>query len=164
MRLRDDAYDLFVRESNKIEGIRRDPTEDEILAHARFFALPEVNPVDLVALVNVLQPGARLRLSGECVRVGRHVPPPGGPAIGQKLDTLLYGIKKQAYDPWRAHCEYETLHPFTDGNGRSGRALWAWQMLNQAKSERWMDLGFLHLFYYQTLDNVGRPERVFTQS
>ena len=38
-------------------------------------------------------------------------------------------------------------HPFTDGNGRSGRALWLWQMNNHAP------FGFLHTFYYQTLEN-----------
>lgn len=38
----------------------------------------------------------------------------------------------------------------TSRNGRSGRALWAWQMLRQGRSfER---IGFLRSFYYQTLE------------
>jgi Fic family protein len=36
-----------------------------------------------------------------------------------------------------------------DGNGRSGRAIWLWQMLRQ---EGGAPLGFLHHFYYQTLE------------
>ena len=36
-----------------------------------------------------------------------------------------------------------------DGNGRSGRALWLWQMVNQHNYD--MRLGFLHLWYYQSL-------------
>jgi hypothetical protein len=40
--------------------------------------------------------------------------------------------------------------PTTDGNGRSGRALWLWCMRGRAP------LGFLHQFYYQTL---GAAER-----
>ena len=51
-------------------------------------------------------------------------------------------------DPWVFHVQYERLHPFTDGNGRSGRALWAWQMMRRREG---LALGFLHRFYYQTL-------------
>ena len=49
---------------------------------------------------------------------------------------------------WQTHNDYENLHPFTDGNGRSGRMLWAWQMRNDDDA---MARGFLHTFYYQTL-------------
>jgi hypothetical protein len=49
--------------------------------------------------------------------------------------------------PLEAHVRYETLHPFTDGNGRTGRALWYWMMVGSSRA----DLGFLHAFYYQTL-------------
>lgn len=44
----------------------------------------------------------------------------------------------------------------TDGNGRSGRALWAWMMLCRGGSygrAKVIELGFLHTFYYQTLEH-----------
>ena len=47
-------------------------------------------------------------------------------------------------------CRYETLHPFMDGNGRSGRILWAWQMIEHNIAPG-LSLGFLHAYYYQTL-------------
>ena len=56
--------------------------------------------------------------------------------------------------PFGIHLRYETLHPFMDGNGRSGRILWAWQMLHHDIAPG-IRLGFLHAFYYQTL--AARP-------
>ena len=37
-----------------------------------------------------------------------------------------------------------------DGNGRSGRILWAWQMIEHNINPG-LSLGFLHTFYYQAL-------------
>jgi Fic family protein len=97
------------------------------------------------------------------VQVGQHVAPPGGPGILQDLDALLFRVNhsdqhEAAADPYQIHHEYETLHPFIDGNGRSGRALWAWQMVHDEKKNlgvQALGLGFLHLFYYPTL-SAGR--------
>lgn len=144
-RMSDDILN-FIAESNRIEGILRPPTDAEIAEHMRFVSLPTVTVEDLQAFVAVYQPDAVLRdRPGLNVRVGNHVPPRGGADIRTALEALL----RAPADPWEQHCAYETLHPFTDGNGRSGRALWAWRMQRYP-------LGFLHHFYYQTLQHVGR--------
>lgn len=141
-----------VRERNRIEGItKREPTDEEIVEHDRFVNLEKLTVVDLARFVKVYQPNAELRLRpGLDVRVGNHVPPRGGLHIGEQLDGLINAVNNEFLSPWAAHVEYETLHPFTDGNGRSGRAVWYWMMGPHSLA----DLGFLHAFYYQTLSQA----------
>ena len=142
----------FVTESNAIEGIYRIPTPDELEWTEWFMNRSELQIADLEALVHVYEPGVMLRqYKGLDVQVGNHVPPPGGRRIKTSLNILLQSINEGKYSPWEAHCKYETLHPFMDGNGRTGRAIWAWMMFNKAKETHWAEVGFLHSFYYQTL-------------
>lgn len=147
--LRSARLDKFVRESNRIEGIDRDPTDGEIRAHERLLAQDGLTTRDLerfvVALTGIAAPLRALR--GMDVVVGKHRPPPGGPEVLKALDSLLAGVDDAS--PWAVHVAFEALHPFMDGNGRSGRALWAWQM--QRRGEEPFGLPFLHRFYYQTL-------------
>ena len=138
----------FVRESNRIEGIRREPTAGEIAAHKVFFGLQRVTVPDVERLVSELA-GAELRdRPGMNVRVGSHRPIPGGPQIRNALWSLLDGLDDLT--PFEAHVVYETLHPFMDGNGRSGRALWVWMMRDLGLDA--FELPFLHRWYYQSLD------------
>lgn len=142
----------FVKESNKIESIRRDPFSRELTATKAFVGLSAIRALDVVKLVSAYEPTAALRLSpGLDVRIGNYHPPSGGPAIGQTLEDLLALIVAERISPFEAHKEYENLHPFTDGNGRSGRAIWLWQMLHEGKTKL-LSLGFLHAWYYQSLD------------
>jgi Fic family protein len=140
----------FIRESNAIEGIRRDTTKAEISLYEMFLGLNEVYVQDMRNLVAAIQPMAELRNRvGLNVYVGNHIPLAGSPEIKRKLEVIL-GDARGSVHPWLIHLEYETLHPFTDGNGRSGRALWAWQMIHQHGYD--LSLGFLHKYYYQTLE------------
>lgn len=153
--MKNDELLRFVTESNRIEGIHRPPSDIEMEASKTFLSLDVVKVSDLVTFVAFCQPGAKLRTEvGMNVRVGNHVAPPGGPDIQPALQKILNRANEDG-DPWVTHVDYETLHPFMDGNGRSGRILWAWQMVYTDTWPR-LELGFLHAFYYQTLNGVRK--------
>lgn len=143
----------LVAESNRIEGITRKPTLEEIDAFNAFLKLRAVSVSDLESFVEVYQPGAKLRdKPGMDVQIGNHGTPPGGEETRYALVTLLYNCNRSnAFMAYYYHKEYESLQPFTIGNGRSGRMLWYWMMRETPKYSR--GLGFLHCWYYQSLEH-----------
>jgi hypothetical protein len=149
-----ERMEAFVAESNRIEGIARPVTNGEREAHKRLWASEYLKVGEVEHFVADIC-GAPLRRSpAQNVRVGGHLPPRGGPQIERELQYVLDAINDALMTPYEVHVAYETLHPFMDGNGRSGRALWAWQMRRYAEDP--FSLGFLHSFYYQSLSGARR--------
>lgn len=144
----------FLHESLAIESIVRSPTSAEVDVTAKFLRLPHVQVQDLEHLVTIYAPGHRLRdAAGLDVSVGDYVAPRGGPFITERLTGILRTVNGNLISPWRAHVEFELLHPFSDGNGRSGRTLWAWHVTRSGGNP--FSLSFAHRFYYQTLEAAG---------
>lgn len=144
----DDKLIRFQTESNLIEGIDRPVTDAEIYALKAFMHVDKVTVSVLEAYVDIIQPGAKLRdQPGMNVRIGNHWPRSGGPGVRTHLEAILFDTGLSAFE---RHQRYERLHPFMDGNGRSGRALWLRDM-----GGSWLSSGmcFLHQFYYQSLSH-----------
>ena len=151
MKFSDDELKQFAYESNMIERIL-----DEQSASEHYHALKILLSVDEMSInalknfVRVIQPDAKLReLPSDRVWIGGHEAP-SGPVAYTAITKLIELVNNNQEDAWTTHKLYESIHPFLDGNGRSGRALFLWQI--SYNDERYYpSLSFLHNVYYREL-------------
>lgn len=100
------------------------------------------------------------------VRVGRHFPPAAADVSGLMFELLdWWNSKAPALSPVLSssilHYQFEWIHPFADGNGRTGRALALWELYRRGFDSH-------HIFsvdeyywedrpaYYRALDAVRK--------
>ena len=107
----------------------------------------------------------RFRRQGEYVRVGTHIAPP--PEHVERMIEHSLFIYENDIDSYfldkiaRFHLEFETIHPFCDGNGRIGRVIINFHLL---------ELGFPKIIirnrtkrtYYQAFDEYRPRKRTRT--
>lgn len=81
----------------------------------------------------VMDQGEAGRYRTIAVRVGRYAPPPPGDVSGLMFELLKWWSGAAAeLSPVLSsailHYRFEAIHPFADGNGRTGRALALWEL------------------------------------
>jgi len=158
--MNDDKLLEFARDSNLIERVDDERAD---LAHAaalkKLLAQEDVRIEHLDEFVKGVEPQAFLRTApGQDVAIGGRLGL-DPLQVTQALRDLLADIQCHHVGPWEAHARYEAIHPFIDCNGRSGRALWLWQMMWVEESGWDFQFGFLHFWYYQSLSfysDLGR--------
>ena len=146
---------MFCIESLAIEGIMREPTDDEVDS-LLFFLCSKHPGVNLIRnTVKVWEPTAELRdRIGMDVMVSNHTPIAGGRDVGAELQRILNQAVTGHLSPFQIYTKYQHLHPFMDCNGRSGRMLWLWCKIH---NDMVRDIpSFLESFHYDALADYDR--------
>jgi Fic family protein len=117
-----------------------------------------------ILAAEVMDQGTAGRYRTIHVKVGRYVPPPPEDVSGLMFELLTWWNKESAnlspvLSSAIVHYRFEAVHPFADGNGRTGRALALWELYRRGFDTH-------HIFsvdefywedrprYYQALDAV----------
>jgi cell filamentation protein, protein adenylyltransferase len=116
----------------------------------------------------VMDQGTAERYRTIHVRVGRYTPPPPEDVSGLMFELLAWWNKEAVkmspvLSSAIVHYRFEAIHPFADGNGRTGRALALWELYRRGFDTH-------HIFsvdefywedrprYYAALDAVRRED------
>ncbi len=132
----------------------------KVISHEEIFRLHKIMAGD------VMDQGTAGRYRTIAVRVGRYVPPPPADVSGLMFELLAWWNKESiqmspVLSSAIIHYRFEAIHPFADGNGRTGRALALWELYRRGFDTH-------HIFsvdefywedrprYYAALDAVRR--------
>jgi cell filamentation protein, protein adenylyltransferase len=86
-----------------------------------------------ILTTDVMEQGEAGRYRTIAVRVGAYVPPPAPDVSGLMFELLEWwnrqaGELSPVLSSAIVHYRFEAIHPFADGNGRTGRALALWEL------------------------------------
>jgi hypothetical protein len=159
----DNRFVEFQRESDSIEELH--PSDETLAIEAKALkdlCEGELTIANIETYVKSVQPDAFLRTNkGDEVSIMGFDGLTGGLAVSYALQEIIDGLPTT--EGWYNYVRYELLHPFSDGNGRSGRAVWLYYMLNVMGGWQYVSsLGFLDTFHRQILYAFSRQSMART--
>jgi len=144
--MENEQLEKFMLESNAIEG-EDGLNPNDLIAAKMVVGLDSLK--DILVAHRLLTEHLNVDWGGKWreveVKVGDYSAPPP-----EHIERLMYDYWIDFYhmDSYRAHNEFEIIHPFQDFNGRVGRLIW----LSKAVKEGYnFSIPFLQKYYYQTL-------------
>lgn len=142
------TYVAFMLESNRIEGEDRINPKDEVAVKEALKGVTTLK--DILHLHSIVGDYLNAdwvgKLRGCDVSVGSYIAP-----HWKDVPTLMnrYVEDLPTMDSWKAHNEFEKIHPFRDLNGRVGRLIWISKAVKEGCD---FQIPFLQRYYYQTLE------------
>ena len=128
----------WIKESNLIEGVFS--SLEDRRSYMAWLWLKKQETVTLDVLLKLHKKIMRVHLGKEAghlrvcnVRVGNRTCPHYENVPGLVSDWLSHDLKKKSFDDIleynikQSHIRFEKIHPFIDGNGRTGRMIMNWQ-------------------------------------
>lgn len=150
MNITDYQLSQFMLQSNEIEGeVGLNPKDIEVARKAIELGFNSLD--DILSAHRLLTQHLKVNWSGRLrnvsVTVGGNYTPPPEIVVG-RMEGFISNLPLMW--SWKAHNEFEFIHPFQDFNGRMGRLIW----LSKAVKEGYdFSIPFLQKYYYQTLRN-----------
>jgi hypothetical protein len=135
----------FAKESNRIDGITNSEANERMFEKLEEFL--KFKELTATRVCEFNEWGRLRSMEGMYARISGRECLTGGDSLKNHFALIIHTLGERS--AFINHIEFERLHPFTDGNGRTGRAIWLWQMVKQDNYD--LSLGFLHKWYYQSL-------------
>jgi Fic family protein len=118
---------------NYLAGLRHIEQHADVkpIRHEDLFVLHRI------LAAGVMEQGDAGRYRSIAVRVGNYVPPPPAEVSGMMFELLEWwnqssGELSPVLSSAILHYRFEAIHPFADGNGRTGRALSLWELYRRS--------------------------------
>lgn len=156
----------FLDHSNRIESVyTKAALEDAKKAWRHIVSLDRITPADIVdvhlILMAKLDPEVAGKFRSYPVRIGWQIKPfKGMEYFEARLKSMCDRMNDTTskVDPEeqvkKEHVEYEDIHPFGDGNGRSGRIFYNWHRLRLGLPIHVIHEGDEQFAYYQWFKEV----------